>query len=559
VPQNRNVDLLIAELSLDERQELLEKLGGEAAAAPEPLYEDRPDDRAVDLKERYVRLPGYSRFWLFLKSLLTGRQPQELFEEGQAARLGREIEKRFPGVYDYKKGRLLDGFRGRFAKLKDAARFFYTALAAGFDFDKGAFYGFLGSLEMPLVHKQLEEAACLSSAASGFQDAAEAELRQAAFGALDEALGSLTEELKSAMYADVRYLFCLKQLASFPFDKILRSFSGTDGKNSDCSISAVSAHLAQLNDILYSLALFPPPALLESLFVFLLRKRAGEAAFDLHKEIGFLSEKAEKAAAVIRDFNRKIPLTKILRCANRNMALSPAAISGGEDWFAVYREYWKRRVETAFDEYIDERRRRELAREISLMLKGADIKFLENLYSESNPDGMPVNGGTSLSFLSHFYQDVFSAGIAKIIGPLFLDGVFYRAENRVEFSESYNDLVRLSDKIQAFDAKISSFGEYGRRYYQAREDADRGGAKRQHMQKAVEDASAEAAAITASARKASLSMFNILDGILNHNILANLHLFTGKGSRFIKDIETTARQFQDVNKILDDIDRIENG
>jgi hypothetical protein len=387
-----------------------------------------------------------------------------------------------------------------------------------------------------------------------------------AFHSMEDAMEGITADLREAMYFDARSLHCLKELASFLFDRLLMAFAFDSSVNGQaCSATVVKDLLADLNNILFSLKVIPPMPLLESLFIFLLQEKAAEPGFDINKEIRILLARADEALSVIRAFNKQVPLTAMLRCATRNMALAPKEISGGEEWFVVYREYWKRRIETMFADYVRDRRHRELLDSFRYFLKGTNLKILGNTLSDANPEGMSIKGVFALSFLLTFYSVVFMADINKILRPILIDGDFYKKENRTEFTESYNDLIKLEDDIKKFEQSISPSGDFGKRYIQARQDMSSLPVKRRKIQIVIEEASDEALKILERTRAASRSMINILNGILEKDIkgkydtLANMSKLSGKGTRFVTGIGETIQQFQKVLQLLDDIEAMEAG
>lgn len=565
--ENGNFNRLVSTLSLDERHNLLEKLNGQSNISDEPLYFEEPGQIPVTgIEEQYTQLPWYYRLWYFILGLFKAVPAVKIFEDKQVADLGREIEEFSPGLYDYQNSMLLPGFFSQIETLKEAARFFYTALDAGFNRDKGVFFGFLGSLEMGQIHKNLQTGTDPGVLGEQFPDASELELRHMAFKAMENALAEITGDLREAMYFDARSLYCLKELASFSFDRVIMAFSFDPSVNGQsCSVNIVRELLSSLNNILLSLKTIPPMPLLESLFVFLLQERVGENGFDINREIRSLLAQAEDALAVIREFNKQVPLTRILRCAGKNMTISPREISGGEDWFVVYREYWKRHIEALFADYMQDRRHRELLNSFRYFLKGTNLKILGNTISDANPEGLPIKGTFSLSFLLTFYSVVFMADINKVLRPVLIDGEFTRKENRTEFTESYNEIIKLEDDIRKFEMKISPSGDYGKRYAQARQDMSSLPVKRRKIQIVIEEASGEALGIVDSARRASRSMINILNGILNkdtkgkYDSLANMQQMAGKGAEFINEISEAVQKFQKVIQILDDIDAMEAG
>jgi hypothetical protein len=558
---------LVSELSLEERLNLLEKFKGQSNISQDPLYFEEPGEgAALDIESRYARLPWYYRLWYLFLSLFKAQAPIKLFEDRQIAALGRVIDSHAPELYDVPRRMLLPSFFTQMEYLRDSARFFYTALDASVNRDKGGFYAFLGSLEMAPVHKRLQTETDPRVIGEQNPGASETEIRQTAFRAMEDALEGVTEDFRGAMYFNARSLYCLKELASFLFDRVIMAFAFDASVNGQtCSANVVRDLLADLNNILFSLKAIPPMPLLESLFIFLLQERAGEQGFDINKEIRLLLAKAEEALSVIRAFNKQVPLTAILRCATRNTALVPREISGGEDWFIVYREYWKRRIEALFADYVREHRHQELLNSFRYFLKGTNLKILGNTFSDANPEGMSLKGVFALSFLLTFYSVVFMTDINKILRPILIDGDFYKKENRTEFTEHYNDLIKLEDDIKKFEHNISRSGDFGKRYIQAKQDMSSLPVKRRKIQLVTEEASDEAMKILERARGASRSMINILNGILNkdttgkYDALANMSKLAGKGANFVTGVGETIQQFQKVLQLLDDIDAMEAG
>ncbi|MCL2381562.1 MAG: DUF5312 domain-containing protein [Treponema sp.] len=559
-------DQLVASISLEERQNLLQKLKSRSSISNEILYfDDKGTVPAGDIETEFALLPWYSRLWYFFISFFKAKPPLIIFGDYRVAALGQKIEDRSPGLYDYQRRMLLAAFCQHIEALKEAARFFYSALDTSVNRDKGAFFAFLGSLEMADIHKQLEADTEPAAIAENHSDMPETELRQIAFKIMDSTLGLINEEQRDIMYFAARSLNCLKGLSSFLFDRLIMAFTAKgEQAGATCSVNVVKEQLASLNNILLSLKVVPPMALLESLFVFNLQDRAGESGFDINREMHLLLAKAEGSLNVIKEFNKKVPLAWIIRCATRNMSFAPNEISGGEDWFLVYRDYWRRCIEAKFADYFRDRRRKGLLDAFHYFLKGHEVKPLENTQSDSNPAGLPVKGAFSLSFLLTFYSAVFIPTINKVLKPILIDGEFYKKENRVEFTEGYNTLIKLEDEIKKFEQDISPSGEYGKRYAQARKDMSALPVKRRKMQIVLEDAQEDAETIIDHVRGACRSMVSLLSGFIGHDtkgkydILNNLSAIAGRNSEYTGGLNETVKQFQILGKLLDDIEATED-
>jgi hypothetical protein len=511
-------------------------------------------------------LPWYYRLFYFVLGFFKGISPVKIFGDSRVEKLGREIDAMAPGLYDYQRNYLLAEFHGHLSDLKEAARFFYNTLDSSVNRDKGSFYSFLGSLELGEIHNRLQTETSPEFAAEKLPNASEAELRQAAFKNMEDAFAGISEDQRNTMYHNTRALSCLKELSSFLFDRILMAFSFESAAGGRvCSANVVREMLESLNNILFSLKQPPPLTLLESLFVFTLQERAGEPGFEMNREMGDLLARAENALAAIRSFNQQVPLLFILRCASRDVSLPPKPISGGEDWFNVYRDYWKRHIETLFAEYMRLRRHRELLNSFRYFLKGTNLKILDNVVSDSNPDGLPIPEAFTLSFLLAFYSAVFMGDINKVLRPILIDGEFYKRENKTEFTESYNVLMKLEDDIKKFELNIAPLGDYGKRYAQARQEMSSLPVKRRKIQIVIEDASREARGIIDRTRTACSTMINILNGILKkdpggkYDTLGNLSRLAGRGNTYLNSIAELIQKFQQTIQLLADIEAMESG
>jgi hypothetical protein len=509
------LEKLVAGLSLDERQKMFEKLQSRASLSGESLYPAPPEDDAAQIlpaEKQYAALPWYYRFFYFILSIFKSKAPYQIFADARIGRLGRRIDVEYPGFYDYRQGFLLADFSRLLATLKGDARFFFDALDISVNRDRGGVYSFLGSLEMPEIHRALETELEPQNLREKNPALPDTELRQAALRVMEEIFTRITEVQRVAMYQNARSLYCLKELASYLYDRVLMVFSPQEGILV-CPVNVVRELLESLNNILFSLKEPPSLALLESLFIFILQARAVESGFDADRELQRLLNRAEGALVNIRNFNRRLPLTLILRCGSRDMAYAPRQITGGEDWYTVYRDYWRRHITLRFADYMHERRYGELQDLYQKFFPDMEPVVLVNAAPEGSTDGFPLGGTLSLSFLLSFYQLVYAPEIAPLLMPIVTEGGIIAKEDQVEFVGNYNDLARLGGDIQNLDGKIGPEGIYGERYAQARQEMSSLPVKRRKIQLLLEDADEEASRITERTRMAIDSLAAAIAGI----------------------------------------------
>jgi heme oxygenase len=557
---------LASELTLKERKELLARLSSQSELTREPLYAAEEGDAVQNLKRQYEGMPWYLRLLYFLLGLIRAKPPLNAYEDRMVARLGGVIDSKRRGLYNYRRELLLPEFYRELTNLKESSRFFYTALDVSVNRDKGAFFAFLGSLELPDLHQRLLSETDPALIAQNSPWLPEAEVHQTALKTMDEIFGGITDEQRNFMYFNARCLFCLKELSAFLYDRLLAAFSFDSALGQVCSARLVQEQLMSLNNILYSMPQVPAMTLLESLFVFMLQDQMGDIAFDVESETKTMLSRAEVSLTGIRNFNKNVPLTLILRCAARKLDMVPRAISGGEDWFIVYRDYWKGRIDGEFKEYAKSRKQAALTELFHQYLKGSVVKPLANAASERKPGAIPVAGSQGLAFLLAFYEIVFIPDLNKILRPILLDGEFYKRENRTQFTEAYNDLMKIGDTVRKFDARLSAEGDYGKRYEAARGEMSSLSVKRRKIQMVVQEASEESMKMITGAREAFKAMVQVLDGILRKDsagvfdTISNLQALGGKNSAALTSgIDQAVVKLESALKLLDEVNFMEAG
>jgi hypothetical protein len=320
-----------------------------------------------------------------------------------------------------------------------------------------------------------------------------------------------------------------------------------------------------LNDVLFSLEFPPSLSLLESLFVFDLQDQMGSEDFLILEETRKLVSRAEEALSRIRQFNQRVPLTAILRCVSRNLAYLPVAVAGGEDWFATYREYWRKRIDDRFALFVRDRRKEQLEQSIGSFFASKPLPHYESIQSTS-PDGLAVKNSFTLIFLAAFYKYIFVDEINKALKILLLEGEFYKKDNRVEFTDAYNDLLKLGDAVQSLDKKMAPAGDIGSRFDSARKEMIALPLKRRKLTSIQQEADVESFGIAERAVRSLRSLSAILGGIVHadsggrYDTLSNIGTLSGRGTgTFISSLRNALQKIDKTIQMLGEIESLESG
>ncbi|MDR3301215.1 MAG: DUF5312 domain-containing protein [Spirochaetaceae bacterium] len=555
---------LASNLDKDEKSRLLNKLKMQSVLSEEPLIGVQDPEKQEKTDAQFDRLAWYTRLWYWLLGLFTSKTPHDIYLNDLVAACGRDINILYPGRYDYQESLLKEGFRSEIASLKESARFFYAALDSSVQRDRGAFMGYLASLSLPDIHEALVENTDPNLLAGAHPELADTKLRTLALECIEKETAKITDDVHEIMYQNVRVLFCLKALSSFLYDRFLMAFkqnSGDDG--AVCPVSIVKTQLIGLNNILFSMKKIPSMELLSALFVFTMQEHQNEQDFDEDKELQKFIQRAEKAIGVIRSFNKHIPLTKIIRCALRDLSWEPSELAGGEDWFAVYKNYWIESTQSNFAQWIRERRNKKLVEALEKYFDGGELLPLESSEADQDSEQIPINGVLLLSFLLTFHKRIFMPEINIIIRPILIDGEFCRQENRIEFTESYNVLIKLDDIIKAFDISLSASGDLGKQWAQISADIQSITIRRRKVHAITEQADEQVGKIVRNAYDALVSMEKVLDGVASvghltrYDTLTNLPKICGKGTTFMDGLALAIKNIHTAVQLLDDIKAVD--
>ncbi len=258
--ESSTFDRLVSRLSDEERRDLLTRIRSNAEVSEEPLF--RPEavaEPAVDYAVRYRELNPLSRFVIIIRKIFTGRSRDDLVKDIILKGIARKIELGGPGLVSHTRRVFLERMLDELRSLKDAARFFYDVLDRTIEKDKGAFFAFLASLELEEANQRLLTETNPFTYSQTNSLATEPEVRSAVLSAFEDIMASLPEESRRRMYVNVRSLTFLKRLAGFLYDRLFSCFDPTAAGTMESPFVTVREHMADLADVLYSMA-SPPPS-----------------------------------------------------------------------------------------------------------------------------------------------------------------------------------------------------------------------------------------------------------------------------------------------------------
>ena len=435
-------------------------------------------------------------------------------------------------------------------ELRDAARFFYDALDRSIERDRPTFLAFLGSIELPETHERLiSETEPATIAASQLElrgNVEDSAVRNAALTAYEGIISELPDRGRRLMYQDLRSVLFLKRLSGFLFDRLIGAFKEnvSSASNLAAPFGEVRELLLDLGDILFSMSEAPSIELMQAIFMFADREELEKPDEDAVAVLGADIAKAESSLEKIRSFNADVPLGDLLRLVSGDPGYLPRDLPGGEDWYAIYKAFWRDHIEADLDAWRAEHRNRELMEEISGFVGEPGPGGFSNISRKKSVNSPSLQSDVALVFLDAFYRGPFLRELNRPLKIILIDGEFYRKDNRVEFTDAYDALLRLPELLSTLDERLSPKGDIGISWHSAMHELGPVAVKRRKTQSITKIAEEEAEQIIRREGLALRTIVNIIHGFLKgeaggrYDSLANISFIDGKSNRdFLRSLE----------------------
>jgi hypothetical protein len=237
------------------------------------------------------------------------------------------------------------------------------------------------------------------------------------------------------------------------------------------------------------------------------------------------------------------------------MAYEPLELPGGEDWFAIFRNYWKNKIDEYYHGYVLRKKQDEINKTLESFFNGPELVMDEN----EQQDGIQMDNAFLFSFLRAFYKRIFIADMNHVLRSVLIDGDFTRVENQRDFTESYNELIKMDDMITRLVQKAALDGEYGKRYQQLKVDVVSPVIRYRKIQTLLDDVLTESKSIAERSKNALDVINKVVYGILSgtdsqYASLTNLSTMWGKANRdFIINLKNASDKLSTAAGLVDNI------
>ncbi len=552
-------DRLVSEISEPERQNLLSELEDKVQVSDEPIRDEAgEEDSPLNPEVEYQRFGLLEKLWIFLKKLISGRERNEVVAETLTERLGRQLEESIPGMVDVRRRTLSSAFYQELEKLRRAVMIYKGPLDRALSQKKQEFFAFLGGREFEGVEQKLRKDLDPWEVLRSNPYHSNQEVKDILEADFDLILEDIPEEDRKRVYQYARTLSLLHRLCRFSFQPLMNQFPvGSDGLPGEAKAAGVKDSLAELTEILWNLRVPPSFQTLEALILFYEQDHLDEAGFDLSADIRSWMEKAGKGLRGIREFLHRLPLLPLVRFLLENPAWQPRSFSGGEDWFVLFKRFWKDRLQREYRLFTLARERQELDAQAEEYL-GEPLRHKEYPYTRFSH---------SLSLAEGFLRVRMLPKMNYYLKIILVDGEFYKADNRQEFTEGYNDLFLVKDELRQFRDRLSSGGDWGR-VLEMKEESEEGseeGADEGKKPELQEQIDREGELLADRSFRDISALAQVIGGIAGggggkeYDSLTNIEFIAGSENRsFRDDLAEVGQALQEGAKLLENMKTTES-
>ena len=565
---NNSFENLVSDLTVSERQEILDKMlaGTPAENDGEVLapVEERVEVPEISLAEELKKQPLYVKIYLWIKAIFTSTNAELLYNEIKINTISKNVSRNFPGLIDTRRGLFLSAFYEKLEELKACAEFFRPYIVS-IEADESNFFVFLGSLIMQNSAAELKADADPYS--NPVTSEARPELRVELLRKMDDIFQNITREEKNKMYDSVKSVEWLRQFVKLPVSRLLSAFSNiTDGIYT-CPFSQIEREVNLLAKN-FCTGFRMSDEVIEAFYLFSEKKTSkftrmqdDEDSID-QSAAAFVAE-ARNFVAKLHMFMNSVPMYSIGCIVSGDSRWQPANFTGVEDWFVKYKNYWKKIFEQRWESWVQACKKENLRIGLETHFGLEAFPYLPERPWLDLWGGFPFRYELTSGFIFWYFREKFPT-FEIALKSVLVEGSFVKKENQIAFTDAFNDFIQTSINMTAVVNKLKANGEVGLIFAKLKDEHLRtlqGQTKIEQLMRSVEsDVSSVIHKFCDSIR----IMDAVVCGILGlrkdsrYDSLANLsHLQGRDNEKFLKLLDESAKSFENALDLIKELETVD--
>lgn len=452
-------DRLVAGLNAEDRLAMLNRINQSGSQAVQLTADITEAESNVTLKKKLQSESMFYRFFLWIRALFDKKNVEQLYGLDLINRIAARINHRFPGTINHKIKSLDYIFYERLLTLKEAADFFKSYYSF-VENEPGEFYVFLSSFVAPELAEKINAQA--DPFILPFDKPVTSDLRTDFAKKLDEILNNMDKDTRQNMYSAVTSSNWLHKFSTLQYIHFISQFTNIAGDVYTCPYSNAVMDYNALASVFLNVQPVPNEVL-EAVFLFSQRKNLTTNAQDkdIEKAVKEFMVKACAFLGTIQSFINNVPIKNLGRVVNYNYDWLPENMEGAEAWFPPFRAQWKKIQDIRWNDFTREQKKRNLSESLKKDFNLDEFPVIEYRPWLKLWNRIPFNCELTGGFLSWFATEKYDK-IIPDLNVVAMEGIFYKSENRTEYSEGLNNFSMANNMMIDLIRKLSPEGEYGK-------------------------------------------------------------------------------------------------
>ncbi|MGP1576417.1 MAG: DUF5312 family protein [Treponema sp.] len=563
VSQRSTFDTLVDTLSTEEAQTMLINISASMKNNADIQQQSALTPFVQTDQRKLLQLgdePLLVRVWLRIKAFFTSTQIEALYECELLHRIGKILHQNYKNYINIKKNLFLTDFYDMLRGLRKT-QLFFTSLLSAYDSEKGNFYILVSSFAAPEVYSQLIHSTDPFSVMSAEKNANNQ--RADFMKRIDDKLSLITPVQKAEMYQCAASIEWIKKFCELPIDKIILRFTVNSPVDTVCPIQFIGMELEEIATVLGSAATIPN-TVLQALFLLSKQDRMNDKSLDLKQEsVEFISD-ASYALEGIKSFTATIPIADFARYAASSINWEPKSINGGEDWFLLFKNAWKKRFSEKWQLWMAEQKKNSLREQMYVVLSVTEIPRLKYRPWENAWIDLWFKREFIFTFLASFFSGLYTSTTQPVLNILLLEGNFCRRENLAEYTNAFTTLEKQKEAVEIFEMRLSPEGEIGSAFLAHTSKNIPSLKAKTGLENLMRNVETDAKQIITSSLNALKMICSLLNGFIEGNkssVYATLSnwgtIQGGNNSAFRAQVEAVQKQLEKITVILTDAELIE--
>jgi len=554
-------DSLVKDLSTEERRKMIEKMEQNIHVSQESLNNSVENEPFQTIEEEYKALSWLDKVFIIIKSLFLAKDKLEITKNILVSRLARQVSSVCPDFFDVKHRAATGEFSKLVVDVANSAEFIKKPMAVCFEMDKIKFYSLMGQLEFPGLQVELQAKINPWDKNGGYKSRDVQEVRRRLTDDLEMTLSKISRDERMRMMEMTRTLHYLYELSKFPFKMILGQFpTSAEGQPLAASFSGLAKPLTEFAIILKSFKNPPSVKLLEALFLLFYSQENLRDGVVLEELVAQGIQNFDSLIQKIRNFNKVVPLSDLLKVINHDPFYQIVPLGGGEDWFYFFRQYWQDCLTEKMRVFSRELALEETANELQ---RYWDVNSLLPVKGYSRNESF-ASFAFSFAALQSFFIENFQKKLYYPMKIILVEGNFYKKNNRVEYDSVFKELVKIGSRIKWFENQLLPEGEAGMKIRLVAHDyRDKPEELEREVLKVYNEINRDALLILEDSSKSLLTMGKLMNGVVmgnggSYDTLSNFSDLGGRNNDELRQgITECADDIHKINHSLKDLMQLE--